>query len=246
MEQSRYMKDLVRAIMARTPYRLVRHKDQNRFQAIEACLRGLKTRGFSPSVVIDGGAHLGSFSMLARNLFPAATFHLIEPQSSCIPVLRELSASHNFVLHACALAEHDGRLPFSATSEPGTGARVLSENDSGTVSVPANTLDTLFAHRFTASDRVCLKMDLQGHELPALRGGPKLLQSTEVILTETAFFNQDNAPTLADLMAFLKISGFQLYDVASLSGRPRDNRLVEGDVVFVRDDSPLLQDRSWA
>jgi FkbM family methyltransferase len=239
------MKDLVRAIMSRTPYRIVRDNDQNRFQAIEACLRGLKARGFSPSVVIDGGAHLGSFSMFAKSLFPDATFHLIEPQSACISTLRELCAAQNFILHECALAEHDGRLQFPATSEPGTGAHVLSEHDSETVPVAAQTLDTLFAQSLTSTDRVFLKMDLQGYELHALRGGSTLLPSIEVILTEVSFFFQQSPP-VSDVLAFLNANGFQLYDVASLSGRTRDNRLREGDFLFARKDSSLLQDQRWS
>jgi hypothetical protein len=30
-------------------------------------------------IVIDGGAHLGPFSLAAERIFPDAAFHLIEP-----------------------------------------------------------------------------------------------------------------------------------------------------------------------
>jgi hypothetical protein len=40
--------------------------------------------------------------------------------------------------------------------------------------------------------------------------------------------------------------GFALYDVLALASRPRDGRLRSGDVMFVRGNSPLLADVSWA
>jgi ribosomal protein L11 methylase PrmA len=70
------VKQLLRWIMAWTPYRIVRDRGANRFQAIETCLRAMKGRGFAPRVVIDGGAHAGSFSIAAQSIFPQAIFHL--------------------------------------------------------------------------------------------------------------------------------------------------------------------------
>jgi hypothetical protein len=67
-------------LMAQTPYRIVRDRSANRFQAIETCLRQMKRRGFAPRMIIDAGAHIGSFSIAAQAIFPDAIFHLIEPQ----------------------------------------------------------------------------------------------------------------------------------------------------------------------
>jgi hypothetical protein len=47
-------------------------------------------------------------------------------------------------------------------------------------------------------------------------------------------------------MVFLDAQGFSLHDVASLAGRARDNRLRQGDFLFVRRDSPLASDERWA
>jgi FkbM family methyltransferase len=246
---SNYLKKVVRAVMAQTPYRILRRTDANRFQAFEDCLQGMKDRGFSPRVVIDGGAHLGSFSLAAERLFPGAAFHLVEPQRACSAALQRLCRTRRaFTLHECALAEHEGQIDFTETTEPGTGAHVkVDDGHQAAVAVTARTLDALFGQDITPGDRALLKMDLQGYELHALQGGLKLLRSIEAILTEVSFyFFQGHAPPFADLMAFLDANDFQLYDIASLSGRTRDNRLKEGDALFVRKGTPLLQDRGWA
>ena len=238
------VKRLIKLLMEQTPYRIVRDKGENRFQAIETCLRAMKVRGFAPRVVVDGGAHVGSFSTAAQSIFPAAIFHLIEPQPACNEALRQLCAEkRGFVFHECALAEKQGHIPFTRTLEPSTGAHITSNNENA-IRVVAATLDELFSTT-TEDDRPLLKLDLQGYELHALRGGTTFLRSVEVILTEVSFFAQAYEPPIAVLVSFLNDCGFQLYDIASLSGRSRDNRLKQGDFVFARVGSQLIQDGRW-
>jgi hypothetical protein len=110
--------------------------------------------------------------------------------------------------------------------------------------VAAATLDALF-DSVKRDDRPLLKLDLQGYELHALQGGARLLKSVEAILAEVSFYAQAYEPPIATLVSFLSDNGFQLYDIASLSGRARDNRLHQGDFIFVRGGSQLLQDGRW-
>jgi FkbM family methyltransferase len=237
------VKDLIKLLMALTPYRILRDKDANRFQAIETCLREMKRRGFAPRVIIDGGAHIGSFSMAAQLIFPDTMFYLVEPQPACSGPLRELCAARGFRLHECALAKENGHVDLTRTALPSTGAHITSDRENA-ITVAAATLDELFGS-VTRDDRALLKLDLQGYELHALRGGTELLRSVEAILTEVSFYAQSYEPSIAAIVSFLNESGFQLYDVASLNGRARDNRLHQGDFIFVRAGSELLQDSSW-
>jgi FkbM family methyltransferase len=239
------VKQIIKAIIAQTPYRIVRDRGENRFQAIDVSLRNMKDRGFFPRIVIDGGAHLGSFSLAAKQVFPGATFHLAEPQPACRIPLIALCAMEGFILHECALADHVGKIGLSRTTEPSTGAHIVPTSDTETGIVSTSTLDALFGQRISVHDRALLKLDLQGYELHALRGGPTLLRSIEVILTEISFFAQAYEPTIIDLMNFLDSSGFQLYDIAAISGRRRDNRAHQCDFVFARMGSQLLEDTRW-
>lgn len=244
-DKSIEMKAIIKSMLARTDYRVVRRTDMNRFQAIEDCLSGLAARGYRPRLIIDGGAHLGEFALLARRQFPdAEAFHLFEPQQACLESLRKVCASEGFTLHECALSSRTGTLRFLRTDQPNTGAHVVDDEAAAT-EVNARTLDEVLETKLDRSQRALLKLDLQGHELDALRGGTKSLSSIEVVLTEVSFYVQSRIPMVAEVIAFMSGVGFVLYDIAALSGRRRDNRLREGDLVFVRQDSQLLEDRRW-
>jgi FkbM family methyltransferase len=235
------MKRIIKSILAHTPYRLVRDRGINRFQAIDQSLANMKKRGYRPLVVIDGGAHLGTFSLATANTFPDATYHLIEPQGPCLSPLRRLCAKHRFVLHEFALSDQPGTVRFLKTTVPSTGAYVNPIYPGvEAITVSAVTLDDLFAARITRDMRPLLKLDIQGQELAALKGGLTLLQSIEAVLVEVMFL--PFGPTPANIVTFFDENGFDLYDIASLSGRMRDNRLAGGDLIFARRGSGLMAD----
>jgi len=241
-----WLKDLARRLLALTPYRLVRGAP-NRFQAIDDSLRHLRRLGYAPRQIIDGGAHLGWFALLARQIFPDAAIHMIDPQPACRVALEDLAARHGFGFHPYALSDQPGAVPMVSGDQPNTGAHLGQAGPSEkTVMVDATTLDTLFADKCKPGDRTLLKLDLEGHEMPALHGAARLLALVEVILIEVSFFRQDDNPAAADFIGFLVGAGFELFDIATLGGRARDDRLRLGDLVFVRRDSALRADNAWA
>jgi FkbM family methyltransferase len=180
---------------------------------------------------------------MAQKIFPNAVFHLVEPQPACRHALQTLSAMNGFIIHECALADKEGKVRLTQTNMRSTGARIELD-DQNSIPVVAATLDSLFGS-ITRNERPLLKLDLQGYELTALRGGTEFLRSVEVILTEVSFYTQLYDPLVGGLVSFLNDNGLHLYEIASLSGRSRDNRLRQGDFIFVRTGSSLLEDVRW-
>jgi FkbM family methyltransferase len=220
----------------------------NRFQAVDECLRRMKSFGYQPRVVIDGGANLGQFHDLVVPIFPDAHYHLIEPQPSCAGRLRELAA------------RRPGRTEFQnvAITEPGvaslrmtgygsTGAYAAKDGEPAELEVPATSLDAIFAGRLRAEDRTLLKLDLESHELKALSGARKILPFVEAVVVEVAFYdiNRWGRAVFSEVLAFMIDERFELFDIAALGGRPRDQRLRLGDVIFVRGGSFVVADDSW-
>jgi FkbM family methyltransferase len=242
------LKSILKYLLALGPYRIIR-APINRFDAMDEALASLKRFGFEPRIVIDGGAHLGAWAAIASSLFPGARLHLVEPQPACRLALERLAAERRFLFHPCALSDRSGtaQLYSEEPENPSTGAHLVLNQDGSpaTVDVPIRTLEELFAAEIRRDDRPLLKLDLQGHELRALQGGSALLPAIEVVITEISFFQQGSEPTVPQLISFFDERGFDLFDVAALSGRTRDQRLRQADLVFVRRGSDLLTDRTW-
>jgi len=231
--------------------RVVRARPANRFDAMCDSLRTIARAGFEPTIVIDAGANTGQWARKASAVFPGAPLHLIEPQTACQAGLRRFASTRGSVeIHRTAITRPGRALVRMAGATTGsTGAYVLGETEHGENedAVPATTLDLLFAGRVDDSDRILLKLDLEGHEADALAGATTLLSRVEVLVTETQVYEieRNGNPTFADLMRVLGERGFVFYDVAALTSRGRDGRLRTGDVIFVRHGSALTSDNRW-
>jgi FkbM family methyltransferase len=242
------IRDIAKRLTALTPFRIVRSAP-NRFQSIGFSLRHLSRLGYEPKRIIDGGAHLGWFALEASAIFPTATVHMIDPQPACRAPLEALAAERSFLFHPFALSAAPGIAPMICDDVPATGAQLKGPSTiySGeTVDVEATTLDILFSSISKPSDRTLLKLDLQGHELVALEGASQILEFVEVAIVEVSFIGHRHDVTMPGIMEFFFRNGFDLFDIASLSGRPRDNRLREGDLIFVRYGSPISADADWS
>ena len=247
------VKDILRTALRAAGFRISRWRPASRYQAMDETLLLMRSLGFNPRVVIDAGANHGSWTMMAKAIFPQAQVHMVEPQPTCAPTLRALcDADAGLAFHSYALTTpgvESVRMIGGGEDGGGTGAWVTEpwEDAPGEVICPATTLDDLLADRVSRADRPLLKLDLEGHEIPALEGASTLLGNVEAVLTEVQFFqnNGNGRPVFADILNFMRERGFELYDIACLSQRPRDMRLRMGDVVFVRGNSELMRDTAW-
>jgi FkbM family methyltransferase len=245
------MRDVARRLIAHTGF-VVHRAPATRFDSMETALRALHRAGYDPAVVIDCGANRGQWFGIASAIFTGSEFHEVEPQAECWPTLDLAAARRGRTqVHRVAVTGREvASVRMIRDGQAGsTGAFVTADADPrADVTTPATTLDRLLAGRVTADDRALLKLDIEGHELEALRGAATLLDRIEVIVSEVRFFDIDASgqPLFGDVLAFLDARGFSLFDFASLSGRPRDQRLRQGDAIFVRRSSALGKDISWS
>jgi FkbM family methyltransferase len=243
------LKQFAKRVLSYTPYRVM-GTAANRFDAMSRCLRNLERLGFTPTWIIDCGAHIGSFSCEASALFGTAKVELIDPQPSVRHPLEALARSRGFRFHPVGVSDSVGTADMITGDGPDTGAHLAWAHQQPVAgrtatTVQITTLDALFSAQLQPHDRALLKLDLQGHELKALRGGLDVLRHTEVAIVEVAFYLA-GLPLAPQVIEFMGGQGFVLFDVAALSGRERDDRLRGGDLVFVRTGSPLLADLAWA
>jgi len=222
----------------------------NRFDAMSDVLERLARQGFEPTLIIDAGANKGQWAATASTAYPHPPLHLIEPQTSCRPALEAFAKRRGQTAVHSVVVTRPGLQHIAMAGTDSTGAHVVRDTDgrSDLAWLSSTTIDDLLADRLRDTDRVLLKLDVEGHELDVLAGAVQTLSQVEVIVSEVSFFDAEHSghTTFLEYLSALAGYGFALYDFAALGARRRDNRLRSGDVVFVRRGTPLIADDRWS
>lgn len=128
-------------------------------------------------VVLDIGANMGNHSLLFSDCF--GKVHAIEPHPDLCDLIEqsiEVNRIDNVSLHQCGLSDEDGVANFVVPRgnhlDLGCLDTTLSpsqlEKSENTFDVKVRTGDSLLENETGRID--CIKLDVEGHELEALRG----------------------------------------------------------------------------
>ena len=193
------------------------------------------------SIFFDLGANVGFCSFGLIPTHQRTEFHLFEANPNLIPLLRqsvELHPDQSFHLNHCCISDTHGKSNFQLEVNQ-TGQSHVSATPGKGIEVPNLVLDD-----YCDQNQIdCIdfaKIDIEGHELPALQGWQKNLSDHRVkaIYVEIIPENQKrygrktNAP-----LAYLESLGYSLFlckdsDFGLFGEHPRKDRL--------KKDAPLL------
>ena len=133
-------------------------------------------------VLFDVGANHGEWSRGMARRFPKARFFLFEPQPDLQAELRQ-SGLPNMTLFSCGVSARDGVVDLFVSNRDDGVASIHERRDSwcsgsaySRIRIPTVALDDIIAaHHLTRVDFV--KLDIEGHELEALKGASSSLES---------------------------------------------------------------------
>jgi|LakMenEpi03Aug12_release.lakeMendotaPanAssembly.Ray.scaffolds.fasta_scaffold07200_6 FkbM family methyltransferase len=196
----------------------------------------------SCTVVIDGGANSGQWSMRLRKMFPTITIWSFEPLRQPFEQL-EINSRHdiNWKVRNEGLGESreevlmhvssnegmssSSKLPTSHLVEFGTVSFALSEN---TQLVRLDSITELHGQS------IYLKLDVQGSEWEAIKGSTSLQESIVAIEVETSFTSMYKGDlTHYEIIPRIIELGFIPFAI-SPAHRHTDGRCTYMDVILVR------------
>lgn len=170
---------------------------------------------FQPSVIIDCGAHIGLFSLLAKGTYPNAALIVYEPNRANAAFIRyQIAKNHlDVAFHESAVSTGSGELDFVAVNSH--GGRLRGRGTEG-VSLSGNRTYRVRVVDFcTELGRIkptslLLKMDVEGEERDLL---PAILPS---LPEETAIFFETHSgkPGWIEAERALSASGFQVEKIS--------------------------------
>jgi len=135
--------------------------------------------------LLDCGANYGYWSVLVSSK-PMGSHRAIaiEPSSQNFAKLKNNAAvnGNRFELMKCAIGSSRGKARLSGTKHE---AFSIAGNGGGGEDVPVIALDNLIDDgKVAASGKYLIKLDVEGVEIEAIKGGARLLQGDTVILCE--------------------------------------------------------------
>ncbi len=146
--------------------------------------------------IVDVGANRGQFARKVLPLFPAAALYSFEPLPSACRELRKLADTHpNMHVRQLALGDRPGAAIFHEHVDHTPSSSLLSATPESRrlfpqtsrqqeTEVEISTLDEQFPKPEDLIRQVLLKLDVQGYEDRVLRGGRKLLNYVDIVITE--------------------------------------------------------------
>lgn len=215
---------------------------------MDESLKRLKKAGLQPSLWVDVGAYQGEMAAMLRQTWPEATGVCFEGQAHALAHLQRRFKNDPQVTVF-------GKLAGSASKEgvilhgQQTSASVLEEDvhpQSRSQQVDMTTLDEEISKIPPTPKETLIKIDTQGYELEVLKGAEGLLRTTGGLILELNLIELHKGVPLADeVISWLKTRGFQMFDIAGLTRRPRDRALWQADFIFVPANSPLRSNKSY-
>lgn len=204
----------------------------------------------SPVVIVDIGANVGDTCAAFLQEFPFATVFAIEPVSDVFETLqqryRDTPRVRPFRL---AVGEAPGEVTFNVTRNRWCSS-LLNPNDRGKAyygdwydvvrseTVPLLSLD-LFAQQQGIDQIDILKIDVQGLELPVLRGARKLLSGgrVKVVQCEAQLVPEyEGASTFAEIDLFFRECGLTIHQIHQLEVKGKELQTSYLDAVWLRND----------
>jgi FkbM family methyltransferase len=186
-------------------------------------------------VIVDAGANVGLFTLLAAKVNPNAKVHAFEPNPNNIERfkinLKLNKADSRSEVHPYALGESEGIVQFylplqriSDVSSVFSGhTRSFNDFEHISLSVQSVSLDAFFVNRTRKIDLI--KIDVELYELQVLKGMRQILQTdrpvifceifNDVIKTKLnpMLKNEIGEGHTADIAALLRESGYYFYSI---------------------------------
>jgi FkbM family methyltransferase len=195
-------------------------------------------------IIFDIGSNVGSWTLLAKSIFPTAGVHAFEPlQTHIVAFNKNCTAVADIYLH-----------PYCAGNTNTTDyINVSSFTDSSSLLAPTPLEFEHFNIKTESKEKVevkrladlinnntlpvpdIIKLDIQGFELEALKGFDEILKSVQYIICEVSFksYYQDQ-PLFIDIMNYLALFNFQVFALSYHT--PLGAELYQTDVLFKRDN----------
>jgi FkbM family methyltransferase len=197
------------------------------------------------NLVLDVGANTGQFGGDLRAAGYTGRIISFEPLASAHAILRKHAQNDRnwSIADRTALGAQAGEVEMHVSGNSVSSsilgmlpshAKAEPESDYvGTETVPVNRLDDITS--LTSTDRVLLKIDVQGYETQVLEGARSVLGSCRAVISEMSLVPLYEGQVLArHIWDLMEAQNFEPWSLEPCYRHPRTGRMLQFDGLFVR------------
>ena len=193
----------------------------------------------APKLAIDIGGNIGNYSAELRKNNFALEIHIFEPSLTNIKKLKARFKDDILVKIVPVAVSNTSGSATLFSCEPGSGSGSLTKRNLDHFNVPFDTTEKIETIRFEDYWRNVLggqpidmvKIDIEGHELDALKGFGDALYATKVLQFEFGGCNIDTRSFFQDLWYFFQSRDFEIYRITPI-GAEKITQYRESDEFF--------------
>lgn len=197
--------------------------------------------------VLDIGAYEGLRTIDFLEVFPNANILMLEAQAKKTnALLKIVEENKNVQFQISVLSSIDGEEVLFYENE--TASHIINQTSNielQATSMKTKTVDSILKE-INFSLPQFLKLDVQGYELEVLKGAQNALTNAEFCLLEVSLLDLgDGMPLASTVINFMAEFNFQMYDITQFMRRPYDKALFQIDLMFIKKDSSLINEKRW-
>lgn len=199
-------------------------------------LKKLKENGYCPDIVLDIGAHVGSWTKDCQKIFKPCTYYQFEAI--------DYNELKQFGKNAFIVLLNDENKDVDWYEMKNTGDSMFKElnkvyNNCLPVKRQSYKLDHIVEQNSlipSSTQSILIKIDCQGAEIPILKGASEVIKKTDFIILEIPFFGQynTNVPNFLEHIQFMDDIGFIVYDI--MEEHNVNNFNMQVDILFIKKD----------
>jgi FkbM family methyltransferase len=196
--------------------------------------------------ILDIGANEGQFAQKISFAFPHVRLLCFEPlKESFERLVKNVGHIQNAEFYHFALGATESRMSinkneYSPSSSLLDMLDLHKSNFNFAVAVEAEEIEIrrLDDIEITPLEHpLLIKIDVQGYEMNVIKGGPKIINSADVVIIETSYYPlYKDQPLFDDIYKYFINHGFQFAGNIDQLIAPSTNKILQGDAVFIKAD----------
>lgn len=187
--------------------------------------------GFIPDLILDIGCHNGSWSQECLKIFPNSKYNLFDATEYELVI----ELNKNIIRYIELLSDIENK-EIDWYCNNSTGDSVFKEltpyyENIEPVKRVSKTIDGLLS---VNNEKILIKIDCQGSEIPILKGSENIIKNTEFVILEIPFFGKynENTPTFLEHIKYMDDIGFIPFDI--IENHIIQNFNIQVDIIFIK------------